>query len=222
MAVSSSRTSSCPSGYIKRASYKTKSRKTVKSKCIRKTGLFSNGNSNTKTLQMIRKNRQKSMKVVSLSKKMGLPFRERCGKGETLRSGYIRKGKTSKTSKTSKTIVPPECITKRGSMKLPTRTEKQKNARNTIIMIDDDHTLSQYGYSDIQHKTKEERMMALTSLITHFTPIKGEMQTYTYLIRALNARAILTKNTNPKVSRIFKGDQNTISKIYKKIKADSM
>lgn len=219
MAISSSRTSSCPSGYIKRASYKSKSGKTVKSNCIRKTGLFSNGNSNTKTLKMIRKNRQKSMKIVSLSKKMGLPFRERCGKGETLRSGYIRKGKTSKTSRT---IVPPECITKRGSMKIPTRTEKQKNDRNTIIMIDDDHTLSQYGYSDIQHKTKEERMMALTSLITHFTPIKGEMQTYTYLIRALNARAILTKNTNPKVSRIFKSDQKMISKIYKKIKADSM
>ena len=211
-----SRKTYCPSGYIKRASYKSTSGKTVKAKCIRKTGLFSNGNSTEKTLQMIRKNRQKSMKVVSLSKKMGLPFRERCKKGETLRSGYIRKGESSST------IVPPECITKRGSIKIPTRTEKQKSARNTIIMIDDDHTLSQYGYSDIQHKTKDERMTALTSLITHFTPIKGEMQTYTYLIRALNARYILTKNTNPKVSRIFKSDQKMISKMYKKIKANSM
>ena len=211
-----SRKTYCPSGYIKRASYKSKSGKTVKAKCIRKTGLFSNGNSTVKTLQMIRKNRQKSMKVVSLSKKMGLPFRERCKKGETLRSGYIRKGESSST------IVPPECITKRGSMKIPTRTEKQKNSRNTIIMIDDDHTLSQYGYSDIQHKTKDERITALTSLITHFIPIKGEMATYTYLIRALNARYILTKNTNPKVSRIFKSDQKMISKMYKKIKANSM
>ena len=214
-----SRTSSCPSGYIKRTSYKTKSGKRVRSNCIRKTGLFSNGNSTEKTLQMIRKNRQKSMKVVSLSKKMGLPFRERCKKGETLRSGYIRRDKTGKTSST---IVPPECITKRGSMKIPTRTEKQKSARNTIIMIDDDHTLSQYGYSDIQHKTKDERMTALTSLITHFTPIKGQMATYTYLIRALNARYILTKNTNPKVSKIFKSDQKMISKMYKKIKSNSM
>ena len=214
MAVS--RKSSCPSGYIKRTSYKLKSGTRVKSSCIRKTGLFSNGNSNTKTLQMIRKNRKKSMKVLSLSKKMGLPFRERCKKGETLRSGYIRRGNNNST------IVPPECITKRGSMKIPTRTEKQKNARNTIIMIDDDHTLSQYGYSNIQDKTKGERMTALTSLITHFTPIKGEMATYTYLIRALNARYILTKNTNPKVSRIFKSDQKMISKMYKKIKANSM
>jgi hypothetical protein len=212
-----SRTSSCPSGYIMRASYKSKSGKRVKSSCIRKTGLFSNGDSNNKTLKMIRENRQKSMKVVSLSKKMSLPFRERCSKGETLRSGYIKR-----FGKSRQTIVPPECITKRGSMKIPTRTEKQKGNRNTIIMIDDDHTLSQYGYSDIQNKTKDERVSALTSLITHFTPIKGEMATYTYLIRALNARYILTKNTNPKVSKIFKSDQKMISKMYKKIKSNSM
>ena len=220
MAVSSSRTSPCPSGYIKRVSYKTKSGKRVKSKCIRKTGLFSNGDSNTKTLQMIKKNRSKSMKVLTLSKKMGLPVRERCHQGETLRSGYRYTRRIGRTR--SRTIVPPECIKKRGSMKIPTRTEKQKSARKSIIMIDDDHTLSQYGYTDIQHKTKEERMMALTSLITHFTPIKGQIATYTYLIRALNARAILTKNTNPKVSKIFKSDQKMISKIYKKIKANSM
>ena len=212
-----SRKASCPSGYIRRASYKTKSGKRVKSSCIRKTGLFSNGDSNNKTLKMIRKNRQKSMKVLSLSKKLGLNVRERCGKGETLRSGYIKR-----FGKSRKTIVPPECITKRGSMKIPTRTEKQKNDRNTIIMIDDDHTLSQYGYSDIQHKTKDERLAALSSLITHFTPIKGEMATYTYLIRALNARAILTKNTNPKVAKIFKNDQRMISKMYKKIKSNLM
>ena len=209
-----SRTSSCPSGYIKRAAYKSKSGKRVKSKCIPKTGLFSNGDSSSKTLHMIKKNRIKSLKILSLSKKLGLPVRERCGKGETLRSGYIKK--------ISKTVVPPECITKRGSMNIPTRTEKQKSARNTIIMIDDDHTLSQYGYSDIQHKTKDERMTALTSLITHFIPIKGQMATYTYLIRALNARAILTKNTNPKVAKLFKNDQKMISKLYKKIKANSM
>jgi hypothetical protein len=206
-----SRSSSCPSGYIKRAAYKSKTGKRVQSKCIRKTGIFSNGDSNTKTLHMIKKNRIKSLKVLTLSKKLGLPVRERCGKGETLRSGYIKK--------ISKTVVPPECITKRGSMNIPTRTEKQKSARNTIIMIDDDHTLSQYGYSDIQHKTKDERMVALTSLITHFIPIKGQMATYTYLIRALNARSILNKNTNPKVAKIFKSDQKMISKMYKKIKS---
>ena len=212
-----SRTSSCPSGYIKRAAYKTKSGKRVHSKCIRKTGIFSNGDSNTKTLHMIKKNRNKSLKVLSLSKKLGLPVRERCGKGETLRSGYRYTRKMGQGSRS--TIVPPECITKRGSMNIPTRTEKQKSARNTIIMIDDDHTLSQYGYSDIQHKTKDERMAALTSLITHFIPIKGQMATYTYLIRALNARAILTKNTNPKVAKIFKSDQKMISKMYKNIKS---
>ena len=208
----------CRSGFIRRKSYKSKSGKIVKARCIHKTGLFSNGNSNEKTLNMIRKNRLSSMTILSLSKKLGLPFRERCSKGETLRSGYIKK--LCKTRK--QTIVPPECITKRGSVKIPTRTQTQKNARNNIIMIDDDQTLSQYGYSDIQHKTKEERMNALQILITHFIPIKGEMQTYTYLIRALNARAILNKNTNPKVSKIFRSDQKMISKMYKNMKDKSM
>ena len=65
-------------------------------------------------------------------------------------------------------------------------------------------------------------MTALTSLITHFTPIKGEMATYNYIIKALNARYILNKNTNPKVAKIFKADQKAISAEYKKIKNRTM
>ena len=45
------------------------------------------------------------------------------------------------------------------------------------------------------------------------------MATYNYVIRALNARYILNKNTSPKTAKIFKLDQKYISKIYKKIKA---
>ena len=210
----SSKKTKCPSGYILRNSYKSKRGKLVKSRCIHKTGLFSNGNSNNKTSQMVKQSRRRSSKILSFSKKHGLPVRERCHEGQTLRSGYTRK--SSKGNRSS--IVPPKCITKRGNMKTPTRTEKQKSNRNTIIMIDDDHTLSKFGYSDIQHKTRDERMIALTTLINHFIPIKGQMQTYTYLIRALNARYILNRNTSPKVAKIFRMDQKTISKMYKDLK----
>ena len=51
-------------------------------------------------------------------------------------------------------------------------------------------------------------------------PIKGEMATYNYVIKALNARYILNRNTNPKVARIFKADQRAISSEYKKMKKE--
>ena len=49
-------------------------------------------------------------------------------------------------------------------------------------------------------------------------PIKGEMATYNYVIRALNARYILNRNTNRKTASIFKKDQRMISKMYKQVK----
>ena len=44
------------------------------------------------------------------------------------------------------------------------------------------------------------------------------MATYNYIIKALNARYILNRNSNPKIAHIFKSDQKTISKFYKTIK----
>ena len=86
------------------------------------------------------------------------------------------------------------------------------------MLNDDDHFLSEYGYFNVEEKTKETRLEALNKLIEHFLPIKGEMATYNYIIKALNARYILNRNNNPKVAKIFKSDQKTISKIYKSIK----
>ena len=44
------------------------------------------------------------------------------------------------------------------------------------------------------------------------------MATYNYVIKALNARYIVNKNTNPKTASIFKADQRIISSEYKKMK----
>ena len=218
----------CPPEYILRNAYHSKKGKLVHARCVHKTGIVSPGSSNKKTIKMINMYKKKSMKALSLSKKLGLSVRERCAEGETLRSGYIRKSYDRRLDKYvghhyKGALVAPGCIKKRGSNKIPTRTEIQKSKRKSLIILNnDDHYLSQYGYFEVENKTKEQRLDSLTKLIKHFLPIKGEMATYTYLIRALNARAILNKNTNPKVSKIFKNDQRMISKMYAKLKSNSM
>jgi hypothetical protein len=215
---------SCPPKYILRNAYHSKSGKIVHARCVHKTGIVSPGSSNKKTMKMINMSRKRSIKALSLSKKLGLPVRERCAEGETLRSGYTRKSYDRRLGKYvghhyKGALIAPGCIKKRGTPKIPTRTEIQKSKRKTIIMLNnDDHYLSQYGYFEVENKTKEERLDSLTKLIEHFLPIKGEMATYNYIIKALNARYILNKNSNPKVATIFKNDQKTISKIYKNIK----
>jgi hypothetical protein len=217
---------SCPPKYVLHNAYKTKTGKLVHARCVRKTGIISPGSSNNKTMTMINMARKRSSKALSLSKKLGLPVRERCKEGETLRSGYRRTSynrKTGKRNHYSHSIVAPGCIKKRGTTKIPTRTEKQKSKRSTIIMLDeDDHFLSEYGYFEVETKTKEERLTSLKKLIAHFLPIKGDMATYNYIIKALNARYILNRNSNPKVATIFKNDQKTISKIYKELKQKNM
>ena len=218
----------CPSGYILRNAYKTKNGNIIQSRCILKTGIVSPGKSKQKTLKMIQKSKGRASKALQLSKKLKLPIRTRCASGETLRSGYRRKSYDRSQGKHTglhyrHAVVSPGCIKKRGSKKIPTRTEKQKSKRsNLIILDDDDHFLSEYGYFEVEHKTKEERMNSLHKLIDHFLPIKGQMATYNYVIKALNARYILNRNSHPKIARIFKSDQNKISKLYEKQKKLSM
>lgn len=228
MTIIKSKKPLCPSGYILRNAYKTKSGKVIQSRCILKTGLVSPGKSINKTLKMLTNAKKRSIKALRLSKKLNLPIRSRCNENQTLRSGYTRRSYDRRQGKYigkhyRHAVVAPGCIKKRGSKTIPTRTEIQKNKRNSIILLnDDDHFLSEYGYFEVEHKTKEERMNSLNKLIKYFLPIKGEMATYNYIIKALNARYILNKNSNPKVAKIFKNDQKQISKLYKTIKEKSL
>ena len=41
------------------------------------------------------------------------------------------------------------------------------------------------------------------------------MAAWNYVIRALNYRALVNRNTNPNVSRLMKADQRAISRLYK-------
>jgi hypothetical protein len=209
----SSKKSTCLSNYVRRESYKSKSGKTVNSRCIRKTGLMS-GKSSLRTARILRRSAMRASKALKMSKKRGLPIRSRCRSNQTLKSGYMRHSYSGENSKHVKSsLVPPRCITKRGK-------SKKKHRKSPTLIVLDDHFLSEYGYFDIENKSKEERYNALQNLINHFLPIKGQMATYNYVIRALNARYILNKNTSPKTAKIFKADQKHISKIYKKIKAN--
>ena len=206
---------SCPKNYILRDAYKTVSGKCAQTRCIRKTGLIS-GKSSERAEKSFKESKNRATKALRLSLKKGLPFRSRCSsKTQILRRGYTRKSYDRKIgTHVRHAVVAPGCIRKRGKS---IRIHGEPSTR--IYLDDDDHLLSEYGYFDVEMKTLEERHIALHKLIKHFLPIKGQMATYNYIIKALNARYILNKNTNPKIARIFKQDQKAISAEYKKIKS---
>ena len=213
-----SRKPSCPTGYILRDSYPSKSGKCVSSRCIRKTGLLP-GKSSERTEELIKKATMRSMSARRMSIKRGMTVRTNCPKDKILRSGYTRRSYdriTGLRGHYRHALVAPGCITKRGKAK----TYKSPLSSSRIIVLDpEDHFLSEYGYHDVETTPKETRHVALHKLIKHFLPIKGQMATYNYVIRALNARYILNRNTNPKASRLFKADQRAISVLYRKVKS---
>lgn len=201
-----SRKPSCPKGMTLRESYKRRgSKKRVGSRCVSKTGLL-RGKSANRTARTLKKASQRAMTARRMSMKRGITMRQRCPSGKILRSGYTRKSRSGKSS-----LTPASCITNRG---------KPGKGSRVIVLDPEDHFLSEFGYHDVETNSKEERHAALHKLIEHFVPIKGQMATYNYVIRALNARYILNRNTNRKVARIMKADQRAISALYKKIKKD--
>jgi hypothetical protein len=209
MAVS--RKPSCPSGHILRESYYSKSGKLVKARCIRKTGLLP-GKASEKSVLRRSKALASAKKALRMSRKAGISIPSRCKTGMTLRVGYTRKSYNRKIgTHVRHALIAPGCVKTRG----------KTGPKSRVISIDpDDHFLSEFGYHDVENKTKEERYQSLHKLIAHFEPIKGKLATWNYVIRALNARYILNRNTNPKIARIMKADQRIISKEYKQVKKD--
>jgi hypothetical protein len=200
---------SCPGGQVLRESYHSKSGKLVRARCIRKTGLM-RGKSSEKTVRLLKNASMRAQYALRMSKKAGLPIPSKCSKGMILRRGYTRRSYNRKNrTHVRHALVSPGCIKTRGKS-----GEKQR----VIVLDPEDHYLSEFGYHDVETKTVPERHASLHKLINHFIKKKGEMATYNYVIRALNARYVLSRNTNPKVARIFKQDQRVISKEYKQKK----
>ena len=208
-----SRKPSCPSGHVLRESYRSKSGKTVKARCIRKTGVFSG--KATEKAEVMRSKAQYRAKMAShMSRKAGLNVPSRCPKGMTLRVGYTRKSYFRKSgTKVHSTLAAPKCI--------PTRGKMTGKKLKVIIFDKADHLLSQHGYHHVEEKTQEERHAALHKVIANLEPEHGKMAAWNYVIKALNARYIVNRNTNRKVAQIMKADQRAISKEYKLVKAQS-
>ena len=219
---------SCPGGYIIRGSYQAKSGKRVSARCI--------PISKPKT-KLIRGNASKIISAKTellLSKKAEVPIPMHCPKGMSLRRGYTRRSYNRKIgTHVRHALTRQVCVRTRGKAlqkkqqqqvlqspkHLSISNSNSNSVSKRIIVLDpEDHYLSQYGYHNVETKTPEMRLQSLHNLINHFISIKGEMATYNYIIRALNARYILNRNTNSKIASIFKQDQRTISKEYKKIK----
>ena len=209
-----SRKPSCPSGHILRESYRSKSGKVVRARCIRKTGVFRGKASEKAAIR-----RSQAMARATMAARMiaraGLPTPTRCPTGLALRAGYTRRSYTLKSGeRVNSSLVHPACIPRRG-----------KSGRKTKIYAIDpktDHYLSQFGYVDIVNKDQATRHSALHKLIAHLEAEHGKMAAWNYVIKALNYRALVNRNTNRQVSRLMKADQREISRLYKEEKKKMM
>ena len=169
---------------------------------------FLKGRSATRTRKLLSAAKSRTMKARARMRKSGMTARKSCPPGMKMRVATIRKAYTkSSGAKVHGAVVPPSCIPHRG-----------KSSGRRLIVIDDHH-LSEFGYKNVVDMTKEARMAALHKLADHFIPIKGETATWTYIIRALNARYVLNRNTNRKAAAIMKADQKEISRMYRKLKS---
>ena len=184
---------------------------------------FLEGPSATRMRKALAGAKKRTMKALATMRKSGMRTRKSCPPGMKMRVPTMRKAYTKKSgAKVSGTVVPPSCIPRRIVGAQPLQTQPAKAGRGKSsgkrLFVLEDHYLSNFGYVNIVDMTKEARMAALHKLADHFIPIKGKTATWTYIIRALNARYVLNRYTNPKVAAIMKADQKDISRMYRKIK----
>ena len=209
----------CPDGYILRNAYRTRSDKYVPERCIRKVSILpGKGTERAERARSAKKlsqrNAEKLLKEHCKNGKCEIP--SKCGKGEILRSGYIKEGYERKSyrrkdgskvkgSRVEMTIVEPGCIKNRGA---PGKTTKK------IFIDPTEHSLSAYGYDHVKDLTERQRHIRLHKLLRDLISKYGEMRAYNTIIKMLNGRAQLLSRTSPSVSRIFKADQEWISAEY--------
>jgi len=209
-----SRKPSCPSGHVLRESYHSKSGKMVRARCIRKTGVF-RGKASEKAAVRKSQAAARATMAARMSANAGLPAPKRCPPGMTLRAGYTRRSYTRKSgTRVHGALANPACIPRRG-----------KSGRKTKIFAIDpknDHLLSQFGYEDVVNKDQTMRHAALHKLIIHLEEEHGKMAAWNYVIKALNYRALVNRNTNRQAARLMKADQRAISRLYKEEKKNML
>jgi len=189
----------CPPGYILRKSYTTKNGTFVPARCIVERGIFPKNMQNENQKKM--KNVEKNIKKMCKNKKCPV----NCPKGEILREGYLRNAYTKEDgTHVNATLVAPECIKNRGA---PGKGPQ-------LIKIDDvDHILSDHGYSGVKDKSIKERRALLMKVIRAVAKDYGKRQAMIYVIKALTARATLTKTGSPESSKAFTEDHEWVSSL---------
>jgi hypothetical protein len=126
-------------------------------------------------------------------------MREGYRRKSTSRKSYTRKNGTKvKRSSVKGAWVPPACIEAKGlSIK---RGRKGLPVIGPLIKGD----LKRYGYTDVKNLPENRRHEILQNALTELKPLP--------LSRKLTALSTLNKNTNKKLSKIFKADANWVKK----------
>lgn len=168
-------------GYTRKTSKKNKSKKvSVKGKCIKATSQTGEKTSDKNKKYLAKKKQEYKL----AREKFGTP---KCAKGEIVKEGFKRKSKSGK-----QTWVAPVCV-----------SDKGKSGKQERLFVIEPGRLSKYGYDEIEGKSDIARHKALNAALK-----SGEKPLS--VSRRLNALAILTKNTNPKLSQTFKMDSEWI------------
>jgi len=107
----------------------------------------------------------------------------KCSSKQIVREGYERNGK----------FVKPICVASRTG----------KKSKQLFVLQSND--LKPYGYQKVQTKSKKQRHTSLKKAVEQSNPLS--------ISRKLNALSILNKNSNPKLSGIFKSDSEWIKKL---------
>lgn len=171
-------------GYVrtigKKNSKRTSKKVAIKGKCIRATS-----QTGEKTSVLSREYLAERKQLHKLAReKYKTP---KCKKGEIIKEGYKRNSKSGK-----QTWVKPTCVPAKG-----------KGVKQERLFYIEPGRLSKYGYDEIEGKSDLSRHKALKKAMQ-----SGEKPLS--VSRRLNALAIVTKNTNPKLSRTFKEDSEWI------------
>ncbi len=112
-----------------------------------------------------------------------------CKSGQIRRKAYTRK---------SGVRVKSSCVKDVG----------KRGKGKSVIKIKHRGSLKKYGYNDVAHKSVDARHRSLRKAVKAYGSTK--------VIRKLNAVAVLTKNTNRKLSAKFNADKKFVMRLGRK------
>jgi hypothetical protein len=172
----------CKDGTIMRKAYTRKGTR-VPAHCIRSVSPY--GEKYRNFQERILKKMTKRLRGIGKTKRGNT---QKCKSGQILRKSYVRYSKTGK-----RTLVKGTCITKQGKSEIPLSKQIGPLRKGE---------LSQFGYTKIIDLSQMSRHIALKKAISAF----GSLSVW----KKINALYVLTKNTNPTLSKKYNEDRNWI------------